>query len=51
MFFNVTINYVYYVKANITKAIPNPIQIYKETHINKDGKFVSQYAECKYVSE
>ena len=51
MFFNVTVNYVDYVQAKITKAIPNPIQIYKETHVNKNGEFASEYAEHKYVSE
>ncbi|XP_059456466.1 uncharacterized protein LOC132186504 [Corylus avellana] len=36
-------------KAKITKSIPNPIEIYKQTHVRKkDGKFVSDYAESKY---
>jgi hypothetical protein len=52
MFFSVTINYVYYVQAQITKVTPNPIEIYKETHFSeKNKKFVSEYVESKYVSE
>ncbi|XP_059436606.1 uncharacterized protein LOC132169613 [Corylus avellana] len=35
-------------KAKKTNAAPNPIEIYKVTHTNKDGKFVSDYAESKY---
>ena len=52
MFFSVTINYVYYVQAKITKATPNPIEIYKETHFcEKNRKFVNEYVESKYISE
>ncbi|XP_059441775.1 uncharacterized protein LOC132174086 [Corylus avellana] len=35
-------------KAKKTNAAPNPIEIYKDTHTNKDGIFVSEYAESKY---
>jgi hypothetical protein len=51
MFFSVTVNYVYYVHAKKSKAIPNLIEIYKDTHARKDGEFVSDYAQSKYVSE
>jgi hypothetical protein len=52
MFFNVIVNYVYYVHAKITKATHNSIDIYKETHFSeKNKKFVSKYAKSKYVSE
>ena len=43
--------YVYYAHAKFTKAVPNPIQIYMEIHVIRNGKFVSNYAESKYVSE
>jgi hypothetical protein len=52
MFISVTINYVYFVQAKIAYVTPNPIEIYKETHFSeKNKKFVSEYAESKYVSE
>ena len=51
MLFSVTVNYVYYVQRKITQAIPDPVEVYKETHIKKNEKFVSEYAESKYVSE
>jgi hypothetical protein len=51
MFFNVTVNYVYYVQAKKNDGKYNLIEIYKETHKKKNGDFVSQYAENKLVSE
>jgi hypothetical protein len=39
-------------KAKIGNVTPNPIEIYKETQFSeKNKKFVSEYAESKYVSE
>jgi hypothetical protein len=51
MLFNVIVNYVYYVQRKITQVTPDPIEVYKETHVNKNEKFVSEYAQNKYVSE
>jgi hypothetical protein len=45
MFFSVTVNYVYYVQRKNTRATPDPIEVYKETHVNKNEKFVSEYAQ------
>jgi hypothetical protein len=51
MFFSVTVNYVYYVQAKMNDGKVNLIEIYEETHKKKNGKFVSEYAKSKLVSE
>ena len=42
---------MYYVQGKKNDDQVNLVEIYEETHVKKNGKFVSDYAESKHVSE